>query len=102
MITTLCPWYKNRTIMLNLFKLPFFGRDGGRSDQFPAEDVSFSIFRNLLSRSGRRDKNNCQEKMNHIHTELRSLEDRLKEMPKADRYDLIQETLRKIDEEIGR
>ena len=89
--------------MLSLFKLAFSRRNKKEHpENFPTQDVSFSIFRNFHAR-----KMNVSDKASNnaaaeIEEEMRSLEEALQYVDADKRYDLISGTLRRIDERLGK
>jgi hypothetical protein len=88
------------SFMLSLFRIFTQGKKKNSSEcQLPSADISFSIFRNYLSRN----KSDGEMNATHfINNEMASLEDALRLVDDDKRYDLIVASLRRIEGKLER
>ena len=85
--------------MLSLFKLPFWGKNGNEEDRFPTFGVAQGVFRNFTSRkTGSAEQEDGASE--YIKNEFEALHQLLDQTPEEKRFDLIQATLRRVDQKL--
>lgn len=86
--------------MLSLFKPPFWGRKLDNESRFPADDLACGIFRNYLVRKEICASDKKEDVQKLIESEFESLRQALGESSSNDHYNLIEATLRRVDERL--
>lgn len=86
--------------MLNLFKIPFWQRHEDKDDCLPQEIVSSQILRNYMKRKNFSSDAEWEQAEQLIDAEIHNLRQQLSESSPAEHYDLIQNALQNIDEQL--
>ena len=86
--------------MLSLFKFPFWRKNTIDQNCISSSDIAQGIFRNYLSRKGMISDEISEKAHQCLQSEFDLFQKRLTERPEENQYELMRETLLRIDEKL--